>query len=140
MLGKMGKATLVERIRKGIMTAHEAGLMLRGFFIVGFPGETDSTVRESIARLPELPLDEAIVYPCIPYPGTELFKNPGSYGITWLDQDFSHYVQVGRGRSAGFVMRTETFGPEEVRHWRDQYMQAFEMLDIGWVGSDPRII
>lgn len=140
MLGKMGKSTLLERVRKGLIAAHNAGLLLRGYFIVGFPGETDLTVSESIGRLADLPLDDAVVYPCIPYPGTKLFKNPTSFGITWIDSDFSHYVQVGRSRSAGFVMRTETFGPEEVKHWRDQYMDAFRSLGIAWSSTSTRIV
>ena len=136
VLARMGKATQVDRIKSGLATARAAGLLTRGFFIVGFPGETDATVAESIAALRGIALDEAVAYPCIPYPGTDLFALPDRYGITWIDPDFSHYIQVGRGKSAGFVMKTETFGPAEVRRWRQQYMQALEELGIAW--SDQR--
>lgn len=132
MLGRMGKATSVQRIRDGIAAAHDSGMGVRGYFIVGFPGETDSTVAESVRGLEGLKLDEATVYPCIPYPGTDLFARPEQYGITWIDPDFSHFIQVGRNRSAGFVMRTTAFGPDEVCEWRAQFMRVLADLETGW--------
>ena len=132
MLGRMGKAARVRQIVDGVRAALQAGITVRGFFICGFPGETDQTVAESIGMLGELGLDEAVVYPCLPYPGTDLFASPERYGITWIDPDYSKFVQVGINRSAGFVMRTNTFGPDEVRAWHAQYMQAFQALGIAW--------
>ena len=132
MLARMGKATRVSRICDGIHAARQAGITVRGFFICGFPGETDQTVAESLGMLGNLELDEAVVYPAIPYPGTDLFDQPERYDITWIDPDYSKFVQVGIQRSAGFVMRTNTFGPDEVRGWHAQYMQAFQALGIAW--------
>jgi len=140
ILALMGKATSVARITAGLHTAREYGLTVRGFFIVGFPGETDETVRESLAILADTPLDEATVYPCIPYPGSALFDDPGHYGINWMDPDYSHYVQVGRDRSTGYVMRTATFGAAEMRRWRDDYMATFSRLGIAWCDERKEII
>jgi anaerobic magnesium-protoporphyrin IX monomethyl ester cyclase len=132
MLARMGKAASVSCIREGVKAAHQAGITVRGFFICGFPGETDQTIAESTEALGSLALDEAVVYPCIPYPGTDLFTSPEKYGITWIDPDYSKFIQIGINRSAGFVMRTNTFGPDEVRVWHAQYMQSFENLGIAW--------
>jgi anaerobic magnesium-protoporphyrin IX monomethyl ester cyclase len=132
MLRRMGKGTRVSQIRAGVRAAREAGIKVRGFFICGFPGESERTVDESLEHLADLGLDEAVVYPCIPYPGTDLFLHPQRYGITWIDPDTSKYVQVGVNRSAGFVLRTETFGPDEVRGWHARYIKAFQSLGIAW--------
>jgi len=132
MLRRMGKGTRVSQIRVGVRAARDAGIKVRGFFICGFPGESEQTMDESLERLPDLGLDEAVVYPCIPYPGTDLFVRPQRYGITWIDPDTSKFVQVGVNRSAGFVMRTETFGPDEVRGWHARYIKAFQSLGIAW--------
>ena len=132
MLRRMCKGTRVSQIRVGVRAAREAGIRVRGFFICGFPGESDRTVDESLEQLADLGLDEAVVYPCIPYPGTDLFVHPQRYGITWIDPDTSKYVQMGVNRSAGFVMRTETFGPDEVRGWHARYIKAFQSLGIAW--------
>lgn len=136
MLARMGKATRVDRIRAGLQRAREAGISTRGFFLVGFPGESDGTVAESVTALAGLALDEALVYPCIAYPGSDLFLQPDLYQITWIDPDYSRYIQVGTNKSAGFVLRTTSFGPEEVQTWRQQYIRAFSELRIGW--SDER--
>ena len=140
MLARMGKAQRVERICRGIETAHAVGLLIRGFFVVGFPGETDSTVAESIAGLQSLPLDDAVVYPCIPYPGTDLFEQPDKHGIAWIDPEWDHYIQVGRNRAAGFVMATREFGPEQVRHWHAQYAAAFDDLGFRWCDTSGRVV
>lgn len=132
MLRRMGKGTRVSLVQSGVRAAREAGIKVRGFFICGFPGESDRTVDESLEHLADMALDEAVVYPCIPYPGTDLFVHPRRYGITWIDPDTSKYVQAGVNRSAGFVMRTETFGPEEMRGWHARYVKAFQSLGIAW--------
>jgi radical SAM superfamily enzyme YgiQ (UPF0313 family) len=132
ILARMGKATRVSRIREGVHAARLAGIAVRGFFICGYPGETNQTIAESIDALGNLALEEAVVYPCIPYPGTDLFARPEQYGITWIDPDYSKFVQIGVHRSAGFVMRTNTFGPDDVRAWHTQYMRAFDNFGIGW--------
>jgi anaerobic magnesium-protoporphyrin IX monomethyl ester cyclase len=132
MLARMAKAQRVSVIKQGLAQAHDAGLLTRGFFIVGFPGETEATVAQTLDTLPDIALDEATCYPCLPYPGTDLAIRPRSYGITWIDPDYSKYIQAGHDRCTGYVMATETFGPDEVRAWRDQFLQALDRLGVAW--------
>lgn len=134
MLSLMGKASTVERIKSGLQAAKKAGISTRGFFICGFPGETDETLDESVDSLEDIALDEAIVYPCIPYPGTPLYTERDKYGITWIEEDFSKYLQVGINKKAGFVMATDSFGPEKIVEWRNKYMEKFEQVGISWAG------
>jgi anaerobic magnesium-protoporphyrin IX monomethyl ester cyclase len=132
MLARMAKAQRVSVIKQGLAQAHEAGLLVRGFFIVGFPGETEATVSRTLDTLPDLALDEATCYPCLPYPGSDLAICPRAYGITWIDPDYSQYIQAGHDRATGYVMATETFGPDDVRGWRDRFLAAFDRLGIAW--------
>ena len=145
MLVRMGKAERVEAIRRGIQIAHDEGLTVRGFFVVGFPGETDETVAESIDGLRGLPVAEAVVYPAIPYPGTDLFRAPETSGsglsrITWIDPDYDNYIQVGKNRETGFTMATGGFGVDDVRRWRELYMAAFEARGIAWSASTGEVV
>jgi anaerobic magnesium-protoporphyrin IX monomethyl ester cyclase len=134
MLSLMGKASTVAKIKSGLRIAKDVGIFTRGFFICGFPGETEETLYESINSLADIDLDEAIVYPCIPYPGTPLFAQREKYGITAIDDDYSKYLQVGINKKAGFVMTTKDFGPEKVDEWRNKYIQKFEQVGIKWAG------
>ncbi|SFR97238.1 B12-binding domain-containing radical SAM protein [Anaeromicropila populeti] len=140
MLERMGKATSIERIKVGLTHAREAGIKTRGFFIVGFPGETDYTVEETIIQLEGLNLDEATVYPCLAYPGTDLFHRSEYYGITWIESDFSKYIQVGKEKSAGYVIKTKTFGPEEIQRWRMLLMNALKEKGINWCDESKEVV
>ncbi len=140
MLQRMGKATSIDRIKTGLVNAHNAGIITRGFFIVGFPGETDDTIEETINQIQTLVLDEATVYPCIAYPGTDLFLHPEQYGITWIEQDYSRYIQVGKEKTTGFVLETEGFNVEKVQQWREQVMTALRECGISWCDERKEVI
>jgi radical SAM superfamily enzyme YgiQ (UPF0313 family) len=140
MLSKMGKATSVEKIKEGLNNAYNAGIRTRGFFIVGFPYETDDTINTTINSLCDLKLNEATVYPCIPYPGTDLYLRPEHYGITWIDKNFSNYIQVGKDRLTGFAIKTETFGYEEIQLWRDKLMDALKLNGINWCDETKEVV
>jgi len=49
-------------------------VMTRGFFIIGFPEETDETIKETMQMIEELDLDLVNVFNLIPFPGTRLFQ------------------------------------------------------------------
>ena len=132
MLTLMGKAANVNDIQNGIQAAHDANIKIRGLFICGFPGETDETVNESIKNLKTLHIDEALVFPCIPYPGTDLYAQPEMYGITKIEEDFSKYVQIGTDKASGYVMETDKFDVKDVMRWRNMYIDAFRQLNIAW--------
>lgn len=140
MLSKMGKATSIEKIKEGLNNAYNAGIRTRGFFIVGFPYETDETINTTINSLYDLKLSEATVYPCLPYPGTDLYLRPEHYGITWVDDNFSNYIQVGKDRLTGYALKTETFGFEEIQLWRDKLMAALKFNGINWCDETKEVV
>jgi radical SAM superfamily enzyme YgiQ (UPF0313 family) len=131
----MNKGQTPRQIRDGLFAAHRAGLKTRIFLIVGFPGETDGTISETLQLMKSCPWDEFSVYPLIAYPGTPLFERPEDFGITHINRDYSTYLQVGRDRRAGFTIRTEGFDERKVEQWRDRVVE--ELLADGrtWAGS-----
>lgn len=50
------------------------GIMTRGFFIIGFPEETEDTIKETLKMIEDLDLDLINVSNLIPFPGTKVFK------------------------------------------------------------------
>ena len=74
-------------IRGALVASRAAGLLNKGFFIVGHPGETRETLRETIDFALELPLDDISVAMLTPFPGTEIFDRAAEFGI--LDSDWS---------------------------------------------------
>lgn len=134
-IAAMHKSQTPDQIRRGLANAHDAGLRSRVFLIVGFPGETDATVAETLALMKDCPWDEFSVYPLIAYPGTPLHDRPAEHGITHIDTNYSDYLQIGKNFKAGFTIRTATFDEQQVRIWRDRVID--ELLADGrtWAGN-----
>lgn len=59
ILKKIKKDTDLATITHAVHQAHDAGLMTQGFFIFGLPGETETTVRNTIEYAKTIPLDKA---------------------------------------------------------------------------------
>jgi len=135
ILRAMRKGLTPSTIRDGLKNAHRAGLRIRIYLMVGFPGESDATIDETIRFLDSVPFDEFVVYPTIPYPGTPLFNNPSSFGISWIDPDFSKYIQVGKDRQCGYVLATSAFGPDKVAEWRHRLIEHLESRGVTWYGE-----
>jgi len=77
-----GNEAILKHARKGadpakaqraLRWAKNAGIMNWGYFIIGLPGETEETIRETIDFAKKLPLDIALFHVAAPYPGTPFF-------------------------------------------------------------------
>lgn len=77
-----GNEQILKHARKGIYPekahlsltqARKAGIKNWGYFIIGLPGETEATIRETIEFSKKLPLDIALFHVAAPYPGTPFF-------------------------------------------------------------------
>lgn len=55
------------------LCAKHKKLFIKGFFIIGMPGETKKTLEETYQMIKKLTLDKIGMYFVFPYPGTELF-------------------------------------------------------------------
>jgi anaerobic magnesium-protoporphyrin IX monomethyl ester cyclase len=69
----MNKKITKNEARQAVNTAHRAGLQVGAFFILGYPGDTDDTVLETLHFATSLPLDYLGLSMPYPLPGTELF-------------------------------------------------------------------
>ncbi|MEU1762948.1 radical SAM protein [Micromonospora sp. NPDC005652] len=119
MLRAMRKPQNQSVISEGIHNAVAAGLTIRASLLVGFPGETWETVRESVAFLNELPFQEYSLYNFTPFPGTDPYENPQRYGIEWISEDYADFYLLKGYNQANYSYRTKDFGPEQLAEWRE---------------------
>lgn len=93
-----GDQQLLDIIKKGITLEHsrnanrwtkEAGIEVRGSFMIALPGETPELAQKTIRFAKELNPDYAQFSITTPYPGTELWHIADRYGT--LDKDYRHY-------------------------------------------------
>jgi radical SAM superfamily enzyme YgiQ (UPF0313 family) len=89
ILDRLGKGEKLERIRDAIALANEQGLLTSGFFVMGLPGDTESTLHDSIRFAVSSGLSDASFFIATPYPGTRLWESHGAKGGT----DWSHFDQ-----------------------------------------------
>lgn len=71
-----------EKIARALQWSKGAGIMNWGYFIIGLPGETEDTIRQTIDLAKRLPLDLALFHIAAPYPGTPFFFEAVEQG--WL--------------------------------------------------------
>lgn len=71
ILKNIKKNTTIEQIEKGISIFKEAGIEVLGQFVIGSPGETLGTVKESINFAKRSNLDFVMFYSILPFKGTE---------------------------------------------------------------------
>ena len=62
-----------DKDERAVKWAKKAGIMNWGYFIIGLPGETEETIRQTIDFAKKLPLDIALFHVAAPYPGTPFF-------------------------------------------------------------------
>jgi radical SAM superfamily enzyme YgiQ (UPF0313 family) len=94
ILGAMNKSIKLDQTRKAYKTAHEVGLMTIANVVLGFPGETEKTAKETIRFVKELNPDDVGFYVATPYPGTPMYEDVKKNG--WLRvTDFDKYDTAG---------------------------------------------
>lgn len=67
------KGAYPDKAERALKWAKKAGIMNWGYFIIGLPGETEETIRQTIDFAKKLPLDIALFHVAAPYPGTPFF-------------------------------------------------------------------
>ncbi|MGD6807098.1 MAG: B12-binding domain-containing radical SAM protein [Candidatus Bathyarchaeia archaeon] len=94
ILGKMNKSIKLEQTRKAYKTAHQVGLMTIANVVLGFPGETEQTAKETIKFVSSLNPEDVGFYIATPYPGTPMYDEVVKNG--WLRvTDFDRYDTAG---------------------------------------------
>jgi radical SAM superfamily enzyme YgiQ (UPF0313 family) len=84
-------------------STRKIGLLVNGCFILGLPGDTKETIRETIEFAKELNPDTAQFYPLMAYPGTEAYewaKHAGYLSTEdyskWIAKDGMHSTVISR--------------------------------------------
>src|ERR1700677_243212 len=73
ILKNIKKGATVERARAFVRDCHELGLVIHGDFILGLPGETKASIRNTIKFAKQLDCETIQVSLAHAFPGTELF-------------------------------------------------------------------
>jgi len=91
ILNNIHKGITVEQSLEFAKNAKTAGLLVHGCFMIGLPGETRETIRQTIDFSKKLNPDTAQFFPLMVYPGTEAYEwaKKNNYLTT---KDFSKWL------------------------------------------------
>jgi radical SAM superfamily enzyme YgiQ (UPF0313 family) len=116
ILKNVNKKQSVPTIKKAVTMLKRHGIMVKGFFIVGLPGETQGTLNETKAFLDEMELDSVDIKIYQPYPNTLIWDNKDQYDISWSDGlDYSKQFYKGRPEEYYGNIYTSALTNEQIR-------------------------
>jgi len=121
MLDKMKKRFTVKQSEEAIKMTREAGIKVCGSFVLGMPGETLDSIKDTIAFIKRTRLDLRRFFYATPYPGTELYEIAGKMGRLPKDED--RYIEsLGEMRTTFLVNVTDFSDKELVRlkNWAEK--------------------
>jgi anaerobic magnesium-protoporphyrin IX monomethyl ester cyclase len=126
-----GNEAILRRAKKGadpakaersLRWAKAAGIKNWGYFIIGLPGETETTIRQTIDFAKRLPLDLALFHIAAPYPGTPFFFEVMKNG--WF-RPGTRWEEVDMDRST--VLDYADLKAEDLERWQKRAFREWAM-------------
>jgi len=122
ILRNVRKGAYPDKAKRALKWAKNAGIMNWGYFIIGLPGETEKTIRETIDFSKELPLDIALFHVAAPYPGTPFFFEVVEKG--WFRKG-TRWEQVDMDRET--VLDYPDLSAEQLLYWQKRAFREWAM-------------
>jgi radical SAM superfamily enzyme YgiQ (UPF0313 family) len=123
ILDLMKKRVTVEQAKRAILLNKKVGLRHPTSFILGMPGETPETVKETIEFCKELNIPLKSIMFATPYPGTELYQKAKAEGRIVDEEEFIMKL----GDAVSFTINlTDTFSDEELIKIRDYMIKEVQ--------------
>ncbi len=138
ILNAIHKNVTLEQIRNAVTICSSAGILSKGFFIVGHPCETKETLEQTLDFALQLPLDDISVTMLTPFPGTEIYERAAEFGI--FDGDWSRMNLL----NAVFIPHGLT--KEDLEHYQREIIRRFYLRSrivagyLGRLAASPAII
>jgi anaerobic magnesium-protoporphyrin IX monomethyl ester cyclase len=124
----MGTRKDVRAMIQGLRSARRAGLAIRIGLIVGYPGETWETVCESIENLRRMAFDSYNLYNFVPFPGTDPYRRPERYGITWLSANWKDYFVLAGVNEASCAFEHRDLSRDTLARMRHFMIERLDQI------------
>jgi len=124
ILKRIGKAP-AEAQAEAIRLLKRFGIRVKGFFIIGLPGENRQTLRETQQFLDSAPLDDYDFCLFVPYRGSPIGDAPEAWGIK-LRQSYTDAWYKGRPGLYRSVVKTEELTSDELERAREKFEKRYK--------------
>lgn len=122
ILKRAAKGADPKKARQALTWAKKAGINNWGYFIIGLPGETEETIKETIAFAKSLPLDLALFHVAAPYPGTPFFFEVIDNG--WF-RPGTRWEEVDMDK--GTVLQYDNLSADQLMYWQKRAFREWAM-------------
>ena len=116
------KGAYPDKAERALVWARKAGIRNWGYFIIGLPGETEETIRQTIDFSKRLPLDIALFHVAAPYPGTPFFFEVVENG--WF-RPGTRWESVDMDK--GTVLDYPELSAERLMYWQKRAFREWAM-------------
>lgn len=120
ILSVIDKGETVETIKTAIKIMQDAGIRVKGFFIIGLPSESLCTIKETKLFLKDVYLDDTDFTIFQPYAGSEIWKNKNAYDIQWNDLDYKKMFYKGKEGEYQSLVWTSGLSQSDIVKGRDE--------------------
>jgi anaerobic magnesium-protoporphyrin IX monomethyl ester cyclase len=113
ILKRIRKAINLDQVREAVENCRKVGIKTKGYFMLGLPGDTEETMRETIKFAYDLRLDEWMFSVTTPFPGTEMWAGLPEGERMHLSELFNkayYYTYTSRDVSIMHNMSEESDG------------------------------
>ncbi|MCX5679730.1 MAG: radical SAM protein [Candidatus Omnitrophica bacterium] len=125
ILDIVGKEEKVGTNLSAIKACHKVGLRVKGFIVIGLPGEDKESVRETIDFLEKADLDDIDITLYKPYPGSVIYKEKEKFDINFTD-DYEKAWYKGRPESYSTNVSTKSLTSDDILVLRNQIENRFK--------------
>lgn len=122
VLKRARKGYKKEQAFKALQWANAAGIKNWSYFIIGLPGETEESIRETIDYSKELPTDIALFHVAAPYPGTPFFYDVVENG--WF-RPGTKWEEVDMDKST--VLDYDNLTAEQLAYWQKRATREWSL-------------
>ncbi len=110
----------LELLARTIRAIKKAGIRVKGLLMMGLPGETEDTIKNSMDYVFSLPIDDFNLAKFTPFPGSPLYEHIhelGEFNENIADMDCMHFVFVPAG------MTRERLEELFIRFYKSHFMR-----------------
>jgi len=131
LVNKIGKNLDLKKVEASVRLLKRLGIHTSGFFMVGLPGESISSLLDTKKLMKRLDLDMALISRVIPFPGTRLYeivKKRGKLSSTFERSPIFYHERTPAFEIDGMPARVVEMGFQDL--YRSFYFDLSRMKKI----------
>jgi hypothetical protein len=123
------KGTSTRQNTEAVRNLRKHGIESKAFLIVGLPGETEETVKQTAAWVEEAQPDDIAASVFQPLPGSKIFKNPERFGVKF---QYNGRPMWYRGKPGEYqpTIRTKELTTKRIASLRDWLESSYKRPEL----------